>query len=209
MLKIGLIAMSGKPVHAGHIGLIELAAKDNDEVELFVSLSDRKRPGEIPILGSDMEIIWKRYLEPELPHNVNVTYGGSPVGNVYKVLEEANAEGEENDNIYVIYSDPEDMAKNYPEAYLQKYGGTLMDDSRIILKPILRSQTVNVSGTAMRKFIETGDKLSFIKNMPKNVNAEAIWNILSTSTKNAPIKKSRKKNSTSESLLRDYIRFLF
>ena len=61
-MRIGLIAMSAKPFHAGHDGLVRMAAGECDAVHLYVSLSDRKRPGEIPILGSDMQIIWTRYI---------------------------------------------------------------------------------------------------------------------------------------------------
>jgi hypothetical protein len=100
-MKIGLIAMSGKPVTAGHWSLIETAAKENDLVKVYVSLSDRKRPGELTVLGSDMEAIWKRYLQPILPKNVMVTYGGSPVRKIYEFLQESDEKG--SDNIFQIY----------------------------------------------------------------------------------------------------------
>jgi hypothetical protein len=40
---------------------------------------------------------------------------------------------------------------------------------------------VDVSGTKMRQFIDQGDQESFARNMPKGVNAKAIWDILSKS----------------------------
>ena len=55
MKTIGLVPMSAKPYHTGHDGLVRIAASENDEVLLFVSISDRKRPGEMPLLGSDMK----------------------------------------------------------------------------------------------------------------------------------------------------------
>ena len=47
MANIGLIAMSAKPYHAGHDGLVRWAANENDIVYLFVSLSDRNLPSKV------------------------------------------------------------------------------------------------------------------------------------------------------------------
>ena len=41
--------MAAKPYHAGHDGLVRIAASENDEVLLFVSTSDRTRKGEMCI----------------------------------------------------------------------------------------------------------------------------------------------------------------
>lgn len=197
IMKIGLIAMSAKPYHAGHDGLVRWASKENDKVYLYVSLSDRKRPGEIPILGTDMQLIWHEQIEPSLPDNVNVTYGGSPVANVYKNLGDANDNA--SDDVFQIYADPEDLTQNYPEKSLIKYCGNLYANGQIILKPIERSQTVNVSGTKMRKYLSSGDKASFISNMPDSIDGASVWDILTSSmTKN-------KKASNNENLLRNYI----
>jgi len=180
MANIGLIAMSAKPYHAGHDGLVRWAAGENDEVYLYVSLSDRKRPGEIPILGKDMATIWSSLIEATLPGNVKVEYGGSPISKIYKQLENANQGSEDT---FTIYSDPVDIAQSYPENSLKKYAGNLFANDQIILKPIERSMTVNVSGTKMRQYLATGDKQNFIANLPSEIDGEAVWNILSKSTK--------------------------
>jgi ATP sulfurylase len=210
MSTIGLIAMSAKPFHAGHAGLISWAAKENDEVHLYVSLSDRKRPGELVILGSDMEQIWKKYIEQSLPKNVRVSYGGSPVANVYKELGEANESGSSDE--FTIYADPEDLSQNYPEKSLDKYAGNLYHNGQIILKPIQRSQTVNVSGTKMRQYLAVGDKESFVANLPTNIDRDAVWELLHShvgapAVTNVTRKKVTKKLSIKEeSLLRRAIR---
>ncbi len=54
-MRIGLVPVSAKPYHIGHHALVTRAAEENDQVLLFVSTSDRKRKGEVPILGADME----------------------------------------------------------------------------------------------------------------------------------------------------------
>lgn len=213
MAKIGLIAMSAKPYHAGHDGLVRLAAGECDEVHLYVSLSDRARPGEVPIIGSDMDKIWKTYIEPSLPGNVKVTYGGSPVGNIWKELGEASKAGSQ--NAFAIYADPEDLATNFPDALRLKYAQALEEAGQIELRPVQRTETVNVSGTKMRQFLEKGDSKSFIKNLPKGVDGQAVWDILSATAKNPPQVKATAKAKTAvkkkpvvkgEALLRNYVR---
>jgi len=206
MANIGLIAMSAKPYHAGHDGLVRWAANENDIVYLFVSLSDRKRPGEVPILGKDMDLIWKSQIEPSLPGNVKVDYGGSPVAKIYKILENANLDG--STDTFTVYSDPVDLAQNYPEASMNKYAGDIWQQGQIVLTPIDRSMTVNVSGTKMRQYLSSGDKDAFIANLPSQIDGQAVWNILSQS-KNVPDKPKKSTRKTkSENLLRTYIKTL-
>ena len=192
-MKIGLIAGSYKPYHAGHHFTITKAASENDEVHLFVSLSDRKRHGELPILGTDMKKIWIEHLEPIMPANVTITYGGSPVGNLYKELE--NACKEESNATYTIYSDPEDMERSFSDGQLQKYAKFLWDGGQIIKSALGREETVDISGTKMRSFIASGDKNSFIEMLPPGVDGNEIWKILN-------------KKITSEIMLRKYVRLM-
>ena len=216
MAKIGLIAMSAKPYHAGHDGLVRLAAKECSEVHLYVSLSDRARPGEVPILGSDMTRIWKEAIEPSLPDNVIVTYGGSPIGNIWKDIGGANEEG--SDNTYVVYADPTDLAQNFTKDLFMKYSGNLFQAGQIKLRAVERSSTVDVSGTKMRSYLEKGNKAAFTKNLPSTVDRDAIWDILSKTAMNPPkvkttagaVRKPAKKKPQpqAEGLLRRYIRLL-
>jgi len=177
-MRIGLIAMSGKPVHAGHDALVRLAAKENNKLLLFVSTSDRKRPKEFPIFGKDMFNVWKKYLEPTLPKNVSVTYGGSPVGHLWDVLAQANEENSR--DTYVIYSDPQDMDERFTTNLLQKYAPDLYENGQIVLEPIQRTTTRNVSGTQMRKWLMTGNKENFIDNLPPAIQhaGDDIWDVL-------------------------------
>lgn len=191
-MKIGLIAMSGKPVTAGHWSLIETAAKENDLVKVYISLSDRKRPGELTILGSDMETIWKRYLQPILPKNVMVTYGGSPVRKIYEFLQESDEKG--SDNIFQIYGDPTDISQNFPTKNMLRYVENLWKNDQIILRKVSREGGIDISGTKMREFLSNGLKETFKEYLPsplKDDQREEIWNLL-----------SRAKN---EQLIRNYI----
>ena len=112
-MNIGLIPMAAKPYHAGHHWLVGKAASQNDRVIIFVSVTDRKRKGEKPILGRDMERVWQEELESIMPSNVEIRYGGSPVQKVYQEIIDAGNTGSA--YTYFVYSDATDTGLNYPE----------------------------------------------------------------------------------------------
>lgn len=127
-MKIGLLPVSAKPYHAGHDGLVRIASDENDSVLLFVSTTDRARPGELRVSGDTMQKIWWDYIEPTLPQNVTPDYGGIPVAKVYAELEKAEAEG--STDTYVIYSDEEDILK-YTDEALNKSAPNLFANGQI------------------------------------------------------------------------------
>jgi hypothetical protein len=185
--RVGLIPVSGKPYHAGHHYLTQQASIDNDEVILFVSTSDRKRKGEMTILGADMEKVWKQELEKIMPPNVRIEYGGSPVRKVYDLIGKA-CEREGVEETYVVYSDPTDTAQNYPEKNRDKYMQPLCGLGQVIFaaeedpRRFERGDgSPDVSGTKMRAAMAAGDFDTFAAGMPAGVNVENIWNILTHS----------------------------
>ena len=201
MTTIGLVPMAAKPFHAGHFGLIQIAAKENDVVKLYVSLSDRDT-----ISGKAMQSIWKDQIEDILPSNVEITYGGSPVRNVY--LEIGNASESNSQDNFTIYSDPVDAAENFSDKSLQKYAKNLYDNGSVITRGIERTSTVNVSGTKMRQFIADNDKESFKKFLPKNIDGNKYWNTLMSIKpveKEIKIKTPKWAKPKLESLIREYI----
>lgn len=185
-MKIGIIPVAAKPYHAGHHFLVTEASKENDLVMLAVSLKDRKRPGELPVLGSDMKKIWVDHIESILPDNVQVNYlsNVAPVRFVYETL--INAEDNpENADVYTIYSDSEATKSNYPEKSRLKYFPKLWKNHRVKFRAddgqgIQRGKnSPNISGTQMRKFIKDGDLQGFIENMPSGIDGKEIFSILS------------------------------
>lgn len=197
MAKIGIIPMAAKPYHAGHDGLVRLAAKENDQVLLFVSTGDRD-----DVSGEAMLKIWQEQIEPSLPGNVKITYGGSPVGNAFVALGKANEAGSTDE--YVIYSDPDDAGR-FDDKSLQKYAANI----KVTRRPIERTSTVNISGTKMREFLKTGDKKSFMKYLPKGIDGNFVWTTLTTmkpQPKVPAVKKTAKKPTKVETLLRGYVR---
>lgn len=202
-MKIGLIPMAAKPYHAGHHSLVETAAGENDEVLLYISLSDRKRKGETPILGSDMQKIWKEEIEKILPGNVTPVYGGVPVRSVYNVLQDAEeklvATGEF-EHTYSVYSDPTDTSRNYPEANRMKYFPTVWQKGHVNFAAEENASaftrgagTPDVSGTALRQSLASCDLKTFQSGMPAGLDSEKIFNTLCPAMK------------TNESLIRTYV----
>lgn len=191
-MRIGLVPMAAKPYHAGHDRLVRIAASENDEVHLFISTSDRKRPGELPILGSTMHQIWRDFIEPTLPPNVLIYYGGVPVTKVYEEIQNAETSG--SDNEYSIYSDEEDILK-FSDEKLARFAPVLFSNNQISKRGISRTETVPISGTEMRSFLKTGDKKKFISLLPQQIRSSGnvIYDML-------------RRNVVEEVTLREYIR---
>lgn len=190
--RIGLVPMAAKPYHAGHDGLVRIAANENDLVLLFVSTTDRARPGELRVSGDTMQLIWWEYIEPTLPSNVTIDYGGIPVSKLYATLEKA--EIEDSTDTYVIYSDEEDILK-YTDEALKKVAPNLLENGQIKRRGISRTETVPVSGTEMREFIEDDDMVGFIALLPPAIQkrGKEIFDLLQDEV-------------VGESLLRRYIK---
>lgn len=177
---IALIPLAAKPYHAGHDGLVRIASSENDEVHLFVSISDRARTGEMKIDGETMFMIWKDYIEDTLPNNVKsfINYTvTAPVSKVYNELENAESQGSQ--DVYTIYSDVDDIRK-YTDEMLSKVAPTLFSKGQIQRRGIERAETVNVSGTEMREFIEDGDIVGFTALLPPAIqqHGKEIFDLL-------------------------------
>ena len=196
-MNIGLVPMAAKPYHTGHHWLVEKAARENDKVIVFVSTSDRKRKGEFPILGRDMERVWREELEPIMPSNVEIHYGGAPVRKVYEEIGSA-AERDSLDT-YLVYSDAIDTMRNYPEAQRIKYMDPLYTSGQVRFpgqenpEEFTRGEgSPDVSGTAMRDALQDYNLDLFSMGLPAGVNAENVYNIL--------------RNKVDESMLREYVK---
>ena len=177
---IALIPLAAKPYHAGHDGLVRIASSENDEVHLFVSISDRARTGEMKIDGETMFMIWKDYIEDILPDNVKsfIDYTvTAPVSKVYEELKNAELQGSQ--DIYTIFSDVDDI-KKYTDEMLSRVVPTLFSKGQIQRRGIERTETVDVSGTEMREFIEDGDVVGFTALLPPAIqqHGKEIFDLL-------------------------------
>ena len=175
---LGIVPMAGKPVHAGHWKLIELAAKENERVMVYVSEKGRIKPGEFPIEGGQMIEVWNDILTKYLPDNVSIKFVESPVSNVRYALLDLESDPEDAPTVS-IYSDAEDI-QNYDLAeFNAKYPG-LGSMGKIKLRGVERTSTVDISGTKMRSFLLNNDKTSFFNYLPQPVSSEdkeKIWNV--------------------------------
>jgi hypothetical protein len=204
-MKIGLIPMAAKPYHAGHHSLVEIASGENDQVLLYISLKDRKRKGEHPVLGADMESIWKEEIEKILPGNVTPVYNVVPVRSVYEILGDAEEKALTGnlEHTYTVYSDPADTARNYSEAYRQKYFPTAYEMGNVRFAGELNPEaftrgegTPDVSGTAMRDALKRCDLQSFKQGLPDGLDAEKIFGQLCPASRAV----------SNENLIRHYIK---
>jgi len=219
-MKVGIVAGSFKPYHAGHHAMVEKAAKENDKVELFVSLSSRgvrkikdpsdtrtvkqgarkievPKPGVHPIYGDDMRKVWEDHLRKLLPNNVTLHLleeGSAPIRKAYELLQ--NAAEQDTEDHFTIYSDPVDIENNYSEAQLLRY----LDQDFVLEKldkvALDRNETVPVSGTDMRRHLVDGNEEAFKDMLPfqlSDASKQAIFDILSG-------------RALQESLLRAFIR---
>lgn len=193
--KTAIVVGGFKPFHRGHSTLLDIAARENDEVRLYVSLSDRDRPGEVPIKGATMERIWNEEYAKTLPPNVVVEYTKPPTSPVRKAYEYLGKENEAgSDDIYRIYGTNADLNDAFPEGSLEKYADGLWQRRKIELMPISRGETVAVSGTEMRNWLHTGDEQSFIENSPSGIDAKKVWEALrADGTELTPMPVSRRR----------------
>ena len=184
--RIGLVPMAAKPFHKGHMALIKMAAEQNDQVNVYVSLSDRVKTGEFPVYGEQMQEIWKTHLLDLMPSNVNVELlprGLQPVRLVYETLGAAN--DAQSSDIFTVYSDPVDTRQNYPEKYRSKYFGDLYTTGNVFFAAEENPQqftrgagTPDASGTMARKALGEDNFEVFANLMPNGADAQAIWSIL-------------------------------
>tara|TARA_Y100000592_G_scaffold24516_1_gene38332 strand:- start:29513 stop:30262 length:750 start_codon:yes stop_codon:yes gene_type:complete len=169
---IGLVPMSAKPFHKGHMALVNQALHECDQVILFISTSDRVKGGGFKILGQDMEFIWKNIIENYLPDSVTCVYGGSPVRNVYKEIED----NMHLDNKYNIYTGKEDAARYKPKYF---EGSNHPVDIVSLERGV---DTEGISGTQMRLFLQDGMKEEFMSGLPDEItdirDKEEIYAIL-------------------------------
>lgn len=167
-MKIGLIPMSAKPYHIGHHKMIKKASKENDNIIIFASTSDRKRGDAPGLIGHVMVEIWQQTLIPLMPKNVEVRLGGNPVRKVYELLGSANEKGDK--DIFSIYSSASDLEKNFPKASMLKYVNVLLSNKQIEMKATKRY----ASGTEVRELLESKDFERFVACMPEELTSKDL-----------------------------------
>lgn len=185
-MKIGLVPISAKPYHKGHHYLVEQAARENDEVIVFASTSDRCRTDEFPVYGSTMVEVWNDLIVPVLPENVSVRLGGSPVREVYEIIG-SSCESPDDSHVYTVYSDVVDTKANYPTESRQRYMNPLYESGNIVFAAevnpsmfIRGSGAPAVRGEDLRACLMKKDYLGFSRLVPGKINHVEYWNKLTS-----------------------------
>jgi hypothetical protein len=175
-ISVGIFVVAGKPVHAGHWGMIALAAQECDEVLVITSTSGRD---ELP--PGVMIDAWKTVLEPQFhrdyPNVTLVITSDSPLQlAVDKMRQLKNVVSK-----FVFYSDDDDARGKYSAEKMSNYIRDPIAFEKFQQRPVMRSETVQISGTRMRQFLAADDKESFDSYVPQTLSQEmkdTYWSIL-------------------------------
>lgn len=174
-MKQGIIVASCKPYHIGHEELINYAAKNCDQLYVFVSTSDRTRKNEFPIMGEEMIYLWKKYIEPSMPDNTFIRYAVNPAKQAYEYIGECNMQ--QTEDTFVIFTARNDRNQVFTDSSLERYANDIYRKGNIHIELVNRQDTVDVSGTMMRAWLDTYAKEEFSNHLPISLksHADEIW----------------------------------
>lgn len=178
-MEIGIIAGSFKPFTSGHMFVLDKAVKENKEVCLFVSTTDRIRKNEYPIRWKQMEIIWEQFILPFLSPKIKVFYYPNPLAALIDHLKIVNAD-HKNKNKYTFYADSNDV--NHMENDRIKITlSRIISNNQLHTSSINRETNINVSGTMARQALSENNNIKFIAMLPEYQQkpyGELIFNML-------------------------------
>ena len=169
--KIGVIPMAAKPFHMGHDSLLRRAVSDKNEfVIVLVSKGGRES-----IKTEDMIPLWRDYFIPgiqqEYGDEVIVKFVDSPARDAMFLCKDMI----ENGQATVRYYGDEVDAQARVNDILEKYPNL---KGRLLPVGVPRSETEDVSGTAMRDYLERKDEKSFTQNLPSWLTSKqkaGVW----------------------------------
>lgn len=193
--SIAMIPMAAKPYHRGHDNLIRSAVADgHDAVIVFLSMGGRDG-----ISSRDMVPLWRKVYLPgfmrQYGNKVSIMFSDSPMSDTLKFARNFAREADKNVSIYGgVGLDGANEAQARVDIVLGK-NPELAD--KITAVGVNRSDTGGISGTAMRDAIVSGDKSSFIQNLPdwlSDDDANIVWRTLS------------KESTQLESLIRSLVK---
>lgn len=192
---VAIIPMAAKPFHRGHDSLIRQAVDDgNDAVIVFLSMAGREG-----ISSQEMIPLWRKVYLPGINriygNKVSIMFSDSPMTDAMKFARNFAREARKDVAIYGgIGEDGTNEAQSRVDLVLSK-NPELAD--KITAAGVDRSLAGGASGTAMRGFISSGDRKSFIDNLPSWLGDDEknlVWSSLS------------KSGRVLESLIRNIIR---
>lgn len=179
--RIALFPGKFKPPHRGHLEYVNKIAQRSDVDEVIILIS----PVDYPEVSNRQSLdIWNEYLENAAPNiTAKIADYRSPVQAVYEFVAD-NKNVKEGDTVLLIKSskDEGDTRFDRAQSYAERHNpGVNVED--IEEDPIESRSGVVYSARDMRRAIATGDRDMFISYLPPNVNADVIWDTLTTTTK--------------------------
>lgn len=162
---IGVIPLAGRPLHAGHWSLIENAAKESKTVYLFVSNKSRG-DGSVRIEHRHMLKVWKDVLMKHLPKNVVLRFSESPLYDSQIFVRNHLT----SDHRFTFYGDETDVKERWNEEKLASIFHDQASSGKVLTRGFKRSETVDVSGTQMRKWFEERNYNMFLSHLPLVLN---------------------------------------
>lgn len=164
LTQVGIITGKFKPPHRGHYEAIVKIANVNDETHVFVS------PIEMDGITGDMAVeILEEYFKTIDDIHIHLAEA-SPVKAAYQFVDELGKSPNAKDYRINIYSLESDM-KRFDT--IEKFAGGISQINRVTT-----TRPTGVSGTMSRTYRNTGDKESFMKSLPRQVDKEKMWNIV-------------------------------
>jgi hypothetical protein len=168
-MRLGILTGKFKPPHAGHYKTILEIADTNDETHVFVS--PREEGG---VTGAQAMKILKEYFKKR-PDIKIILADKSPVTSAYDFIEELGKSKKAESVDLRVYGLPVDLSRF---ASIDKFKGDIRSvEKKETSRPEFETGS-KISGTLMRQFLKDDDKENFIKGLPKGVDKEAIWKIV-------------------------------
>ena len=166
--SIGFFGGGFNPPHIGHFEAAKMAAKENDDVYIIVSRTDRDNSG---ITLEKKLAVWRLYvpLLEQYRAKVHIVEAEvSPVRTTYEYVATLNGSPDANKITVNLYSDVEDAGR-YDN--IAKYAENL---AKVNIRPTPRLG----SGTEFRTYLHSGDMRRAWELMPQGVDKNMVWNIL-------------------------------
>lgn len=169
-MTLGILTGKFKPPHAGHYKTILGIADTNDETHVFVS--PREEGG---VTGEQAVKILNLYFKKRPDIKIH-TAATSPVTSAYDFIEELGKSKKAESVDLRVYGLPVDLSRF---SSVDKFKGSIRSvEKKETSRPEFETGS-KISGTLMRQFLKADDKENFIKGLPKGVDKEAVWKIVS------------------------------